>query len=157
METLFKLAELLSASGSTEAAKLRPAFFLAQECTGVTLYEFKLGQGLVLSDQLEQDLSQLASGGFVVRSNGSEGSGVVLSPSAQSAWASTLVSGREIRLRDLLLELLHETNAVLEAAATSQFFLRHGLGAPEERLTWYRTLPKEELERAQVLITKTAA
>jgi hypothetical protein len=157
METLFKLAGILSASGSTEAAKLRPALFLAQEWSGVTFYDYKLGQGVVFSDQLDQDLSQLASGGLLIRSDSSAETGITFTPSTHGEKAGGSISGTESRLRDVVVDLLKEPSAVLEAAATSQFFSRHGLGDPQERLQWFRSLPEGARERAKDLIAGAAA
>ena len=157
METLLTLAKIIGRAGNAEAIKLRPAMFLAQEWSGVTYYDFRVGQGLVFSDQLDQDLSQLVSGGLVLQSSPAVGSEVTFSPQAQGVQAAQVLSEEESKLVSSIVTLLKESTSVLDAAATSRFFERKRLGDPGEWLQWYRALPDPDRERAGALAPGSAA
>jgi hypothetical protein len=152
METLLKLAGLISQS--TEAAdpgKLRPALYLAQHFSQHPLYRYRLQLGKVVSDQLDQDLTQLLSGGLLMRVD-SQAQGVVshtvaVNPRKVAAWVST----EDKDLCKTLGGLLREETSVLDAAATLKFFEVERLGNPAEKLNWFRTLSDETRAKASDL------
>ena len=149
METLLKLAGLMSLSGNTEVTKLRSAVYLAQSVTGRVFYSYRLAQGSVSSDQLDQDLSQLEAGGFVERA---EHSGELsFRPKHKAEAAVKWILPEDVEFRTTFEALLREDISVLEAAATCKFFHVRGLGDPEERVEWYRRLDPEQRNRAVLI------
>jgi hypothetical protein len=136
MEPIDLIALLGGEVEKGDARKLHSAFFLAQSCLTTPLYNFSLSHGRVHSDQFDSDLVFLvvmyAKGATSVRVDHR---------------ASDDESGRSLRER--LNKLLSEQNEVLEAAATTRFFEKEGLGDPSCRLNWFSALPEPVRRRAK--------
>src|SRR5436309_15831848 len=152
METLIKLVGLISQSTeAADPAKLRPALYLAQQFSTHSLYRYRLRLGKVVSDQLDQDLTQLLSGGQLTRvqshAEGVVSHAVAVDPDRFAAWVRT----EDRDFCTTLTCLLTEETSVLEAAATLRFFTVEKLGNPEEKLHWFRTLSDETRARASDL------
>jgi hypothetical protein len=127
-----------------DARKLQSAVFLAQSYLPRPLYNFSLSRGRVHSEQLDSDLVFLV----VVFSRGKAASVTTHDPSDDEARQT---------LRESLSWLLQEENQVLEAAATTRFFEREGLGDPSSRLTWFGSLPEPIRRRAAQVEEKVPA
>lgn len=151
MESMLTLARVLGNPGSSlPARKLQPAFYLAQEHANHQVYAYRVRQGKVVSDELDQDLAQLSSGGIVavlcsIHDHSPEVAVLSSFPSA------IRVDDSAEPLRAKLRDLLMLDDLVLNAAATLTFFnTRHGR-EPNGELQWFRSLSEATLEEAKTL------
>jgi hypothetical protein len=152
MTTLLRLAALINRFHSgADAAKLRPAMYLAQHRLGTSWYNYRLAQGRVFSDELDLDLSQLESGGLLRRVCGTGSRSFKFIPHVANEGLQQWLTTSDELLVQQVRELLDEDREVLDAAATSSYFGNEELGEPGEHLRWYRALSEPERTRASEL------
>ena len=133
-----------------EPRKLQTAMYLAQERSTCFTYRYRLQKGRVLSDELDQDFSQLSGSGALMYRYDAERNRteVVIFPLAE---ASNKLSTSEKALRAALKALLGTTAGPLEAAATLRY--AKGSVSPDlaTRLRWIQSLDPTVREEAEAL------
>jgi hypothetical protein len=144
LPTNYRLASLMRAlDWSADAKEWHAALYLAQVCTTVRFYDYRLAVGHVVSDDLEEELLQIKRVGIPAESLQGEGK----------------ISADENveHLRKALESLRECSNALLEAAATEHFFLLHSYGDPASHLRWFNTLLQEQKDQAREFAVELAA
>jgi hypothetical protein len=145
------LSEAIARRGAIDNPRLlQPAVFLAQQSTGAKLYRYRLTQGRVLSDELDQDMAQLEAAGVLtlVCSTASRRVSLMVTRHLRPVQG---VTDQLTRLERAVQRLLEVNQQVLEAAATLRFLDDHGRGSAARHLAWLNQIPREELDKAALL------
>lgn len=151
MDTLPILSELLCESNEEkDTRKLQTALYLAQKLTGNRYYRFRVTHGRVFSDELDQDVSQLTSIGFL--NIYSKGNGHLYFNGCKRLVAKSVLGEKENELKNILRDLFKEDSPVLEAAATFKYFEEKQFGSPD-KLNWFREVPDITKQKSMKLVS----
>lgn len=152
MERLSRLSNILQSWGNQDRSntprKFQTALYLAQQKTNYHWYSYDLRRGKVVSNELDQELSQLNAMGVVASSCSIDG----------HSQLALNIEGKPNELTEEEQQLWQQFEAfmgfqpdVLEAAATLIYFWKNRKSDPKEKLNWIQRLGREALSQAEAI------
>jgi hypothetical protein len=133
-----------------EPRRLQTAMFIAQERCSYRPYRYRLQKGRVVSDELDQDVAQLAAVGVISLLCDSDHRDDRFVTSGIGGWPRTL-SDSLGSLKDSFVQLISAPAQTLEAAATMLYF-RGSPTADVNRLRWFVMLDENTKRSAEALV-----